>query len=115
MGFMLTSTEGKNMKTESKQEILKRREEIEQELVEILKKTESDFGLEDVKVVIYNEKENDDFHRLIAMFDSGGDASELDNVLELVSDAWNYFPHRVLDGISPAEKLLEYDENQKRK
>jgi len=37
----------------------------------------------------------------------GGDASELSNVLELVTDAWNYFPHKVLGGISPAEKLLE--------
>lgn len=103
------------MKVESKQEILKRRKELEQELVEMLKKTESDFGLKDVKDVIYNEEDNDDFHRLISMFDRGGDASELDNVLELVSDAWNYFPHRVLGGISPAEKLLDYNEQQKRK
>ena len=95
------------MKTETKEEILKRRKELEQELEDMLKKTESDFGLEDVKKLIYNEEDNDDFHQLIAMFDRGGDASELDNVLELVSDAWNYFPHKVLGGISPAEKLLE--------
>ena len=95
------------MKTETKEEILKRRKELEQELEDMLKKTECDFGLEDVKKLIYNEEDNDDFHQLIAMFDRGGDASELDNVLELVSDAWNYFPHKVLGGISPAEKLLE--------
>jgi len=51
----------------------------------------------------------------------GGDASELtplesslsltglSNVLELVTDAWNYFPHKTLGGLSPAEKLLEYE------
>ena len=52
----------------------------------------------------------------MAMFDGstslttgrGGDASELSNVLELVTDAWNYFPHKLLDGLSPAEKLLEH-------
>ncbi len=54
----------------------------------------------------------------------GGDASELtplesllsltglSNVLELVTDAWNYFPHKALGGISPAEKLLEYQEKK---
>lgn len=66
------------METESKQNILERRKEIEQELV--------------------------------AMFDRGGDASELSNVLELVTDAWNYFPHKALGGISPAEKLLEHQD-----
>ena len=49
------------------------------------------------------------------MFDRGGDASELSNVLELVTDAWNYFPHKALGGISPAEKLLEYQEKQNKK
>ncbi|TSC95893.1 MAG: Uncharacterized protein Athens101426_549 [Parcubacteria group bacterium Athens1014_26] len=112
------------MEIESKQpldpaqarQILERRKEIEQELVEMLKETESDFTLDHVRDVIYNEEDNDDFHKLIAMFDGstslttgrGGDASELSNVLELVTDAWNYFPHKVLGGISPAEKLLEH-------
>jgi len=43
----------------------------------------------------------------VAMFDRGGDASELSHVLELVTDAWNYFPHKALGGISPAETLLK--------
>ncbi len=46
--------------------------------------------------------------KVVAMFDRGGDASELSNVLELVTDAWNYFPHKALNGLSPAEKLLEH-------
>lgn len=98
------------MQTESKQEILKRRKELEQELRDLLKETKSDFGLENIKNVIYNEEESEDFHRLISMFDRGGDTSELSNILELVSDAWNYFPHKILGGISPAEKLSEHRE-----
>jgi len=31
----------------------------------------------------------------------------LSHVLELVTDAWNYFPHKALGGISPAETLLK--------
>ena len=103
------------METESKQQILERRKEIEQELVDMLKETESDFTLDHVRDVIYKEEDNDDMMKVVAMFDRGGDASELSNVLELVTDAWNYFPHEVLGGISPAEKLLEYQEKQNKK
>ena len=120
------------METESKQphskaslqrgrQILERRKEIEQELVDMLKETGSDFTLQDVRDAIYHEEDNDDMMKVVAMFDGstslttgrGGDASELSNVLELVTDAWNYFPHKILGGISPAEKLLEYPPNHK--
>ncbi|OGL82932.1 hypothetical protein A3B32_00955 [Candidatus Uhrbacteria bacterium RIFCSPLOWO2_01_FULL_53_9] len=96
------------MKVDSTQDILKRRQEIEQELIDMLKETESDFTLQDVKDAIFNEEGNDDMMKIVMMFDRGGDASELSNVLELVTDAWNYFPHEILGGISPAETLLEY-------
>ncbi len=101
------------MEIESKQQILERRKEIEQELVEMLKETESDFTLDHIRDVIFHEEDNDDMMKVVAMFDRGGDASELSNVLELVTDAWNYFPHKVLGGISPAEKLLEYQNKKK--
>ena len=96
------------MKIESKQQILERRKEIEQELVDMLKETGSDFTLDHVRNAVYNEEDNDDMMKVVAMFDRGGDATELENILELVTDAWNYFPHRLLGGISPAEKLLEH-------
>ena len=102
------------MEIESKQQILERRKEIEQELVEMLKETESDFTLDHVRDVIFHEEDNDDMMKAVAMFDRGGDASELSNVLELVTDAWNYFPHKILDGISPAEKLLEHHNKTKK-
>jgi len=92
----------------SKQEILERRKEIEKELIEMLEETESDFSLEHVKDIIYNEEDSDDMQKIIAMFDRGGDISELNNILELVSDAWNYFPHKALNDLSPMEKLLKY-------
>ena len=96
------------MEPESKQQILEQRKEIEQELVKMLKKTRSDFSLQDVKDAIFNEEDTDDMMKVVAMFDRGGNATELENVLELVSDAWNYFPHKLLNGLSPTEKSLEY-------
>lgn len=74
----------------------------------MLEITGSDFTLDRIRETIYNEEESDDMMKVVAMFDRGGDAAELENMLELVSDAWNYFPHKVLGGISPAEKLLEH-------
>ncbi len=96
------------MEIESKQQILARRKEIEKELLEMLKETKSDFGLDDIKEIIYNEDGRDSLIDIIAMFDTGQGAAELQNVLELLNDAWNYFPHKVIGGLSPVEKLLEY-------
>ncbi|OGJ02626.1 hypothetical protein A3G06_01120 [Candidatus Nomurabacteria bacterium RIFCSPLOWO2_12_FULL_46_14] len=96
------------MEIKTKQQILKRRKEIEQELVDMLKETKNPFSLEHIKDIIFHEEDNDDMQKVIAIFDRGGDISELSNVLELVSDAWNYFPHKIIGSLSPAEKLLEY-------
>lgn len=96
------------MEIESKQQILERRKELEQELVDMLKETDSEFTLENVRDAVFREEDNDDMMKVVAMFDRGGDASELSNVPELVTDAWNYFPHKALGGISPAEVLLKH-------
>lgn len=96
------------MQAKSKQQILERRKEIEQDLMDMLKETESDFTLDHIRDVIFHEDDNDDMMKVVAMFDRGGDASELNNVLELVTDAWNYFPHKILGGISPAEMILKH-------
>jgi len=103
------------MEIESTQQILEHRKEIEQEIEDVLEEIESDFTLEHVKDVVFHEEDNDDMMKVVAMFDHGGDISELSIILELVTDAWNYFPHTVLGGISPAEKLFEYQNNDSRR
>lgn len=97
------------MEIRSKQQILERRKEIEEELLELLEETESEFTLDHIRETIYNEKEQGDMMKVVAMFDRGGDASELENILELISDAWNYFPHKIIGGLSPAERILDYN------
>lgn len=94
---------------ESKEQIFKRRKEIEKELLEMLKETKSDFVLNDIKEIIYNENGQDDLAKIIAMFDTGQYApEELQDLLELVNNAWNYFPHKIIGGLSPAEKVLKF-------
>ena len=101
------------MEIENLKQIFERRKKIEQELVDMLKETKSDFTLDHVRDAIFHEEDNDDMMKVVALFDRGGDASELSNVLELVTDAWNYFPHKLLNGLSPAEKLLEHPNSHK--
>ena len=102
------------MEIESKQQIIKRRKEIEQDIIDLLLKAGSDFSLDDVKEVIYNEEDQDDLTKVISMFDTGKIPDELENIPELTNDAWNYFPHKILKGLSPAEKILEYQNKNKK-
>ena len=83
--------------------------EVEEDVVEMLKECGSRFSLEDVKVAIYNEEESDDMMKVVAMFDRGGEQYELQDILNLVTDAWNYFPHKALNGLSPSEMLKNAD------
>jgi hypothetical protein len=48
--------------------------------------------------------------KIIAMFDTGeADVALLGTVIETVTDAWNYFPHKTLNNLCPQE-LLELNE-----
>jgi len=100
------------MQIPTKQQIIERREKIEKELLELLEETKSDFGLDDIKEIIYNEDGQDDLTKVIAMFDRGQGLAEMNEVLETINDAWNYFPHKCLDGLCPMEKILEYQQNK---
>jgi DNA-binding transcriptional MerR regulator len=84
-------------------DIFMKRKEIERGLTEMLKRTKSDYSLDNVLDAIYTEEDSDDLTRIVRMFDRGGDISELSDALELVTDAWNYFPHQSLNGLSPDE------------
>lgn len=96
------------MKIESKPQILRRRKEIEGDLESILKEIDSSYTLNDIKDMIYHEKDGDEMTRIIMIFDRGNDISELNSILEVINDAWNYFPHKILNNLSPMEILLKH-------
>jgi len=89
-------------------DIFMKRKEIESELENKLKEVGSDFDVEYIKQIIFEEDGTDDLTDIIMLFDTGQGAVELQDILEIVNEAWNYFPHKVLNGLSPAEKLSEY-------
>lgn len=92
---------------QSQEEIDECRAEVEANVNQLLEDTGSDFTLDEVKDAIYNEEENDDMQKVIAMFDDGNPVN-LSNAVEVATDTWNYFPHKILDGMSPAEILLKH-------
>lgn len=92
--------------SKTKEEIMEYKLEVEADVNQLLEDTGSDFVLGDVKEVIYNEEETDDMQKVIAMFDDGNPIN-LSNAVEVATDAWNYFPHKILNGLSPAEVALE--------
>ncbi len=96
------------MEQENLEQIIEHKQEIEQELTDLLKEAGSDFTLDDIRQVIYEEEEQNDLAKIIPMFDTGQGGVELNDIVEVVIDAWNYFPHKALGGISPAEKSLQY-------
>ncbi|OGZ79178.1 MAG: hypothetical protein A2358_04265 [Candidatus Staskawiczbacteria bacterium RIFOXYB1_FULL_37_44] len=94
-------------------EFIKRRKEIEEELQEMLDERKSKFDLNYIKKIIYNEQDDDCLMQVVSIFDRGGDASELDNILEIVNDAWNYFPHKCLGGLCPMEKIVKENKHRR--
>lgn len=94
-------------------EIALRRKEIEREVKNLLKVARSGYTLDDIKDIIFNSHENS-LTKIITIFDTGKKELEIERILNVVNDAWNYFPHKLLNGLSPAEKILEYKQLKKR-
>jgi hypothetical protein len=67
--------------------------------------------VEDIETFIYEREEGRAFgeyiSQLIAVFNPS--EAELDDAVSIVQDAWNYLPHRVYGGRSPAEVMLGLD------
>ena len=83
-------------------EIAKKRKEIKEEFQELLVEHGSPFGFKHILDIIFHEEETDDMMKIMAIFDRG-EPMEIENILELATDAWNYFPHKILNGKAPAE------------
>jgi hypothetical protein len=90
----------------NKQEIAEKRKEIKEEFEELLVEHDSPFSFDHILDIVYHEEETDDMMKIVAIFDRG-DPMELGNILELATDAWNYFPHKILGGKAPVDKLDE--------
>jgi len=78
-------------------------------LSELLLRSKSGVTLDNVQSLIFDESDKFAVYlpRLLAFFDSADNGINIDTLLPVIQDAWNYFPHRSLDGRSPAEVFAE--------
>jgi len=88
----------------SRNNFISDRQEIEKDLTNLLKTHNSELDLDYIKKIIYNENGQDDLTKIIVIFDRGR-PDELQNILDLIMDAWNYFPHKKLGGKSPMKMI----------
>ncbi|MFH0791715.1 MAG: hypothetical protein V1905_00675 [bacterium] len=95
-------------------EILRKRNEIEKKLSNILKEINNPLTLGQIRDIIYREKNDNELTKIIQVFDRGQSIKELNRIFEIINDAWNYFPHKCLDGLCPMEAILKHNrtENQ---
>jgi hypothetical protein len=93
---------------EPEPEILKKREEIERELSNILDKYNVKSSVNEIKESVFEENSHEDLNEIIKLFRNVDTLPELNNILKILNDVWNYFPHKSLGGLSPHEKRLEY-------
>lgn len=68
---------------------------------------EDEITLDCVKEIILNEKEgNKEFNYLISMFVSKiPDINRANEIAQIISEAWNTFPHKSLGGLSPQDVI----------
>jgi hypothetical protein len=78
---------------------------IEARLSSFLKQSGSIETVEEIKNLIFEGEQ--DFKSyvgyLLSMFENPKSTVDIDAALPVIQDAWNYFPHRFLNGRCPAE------------
>src|ERR1039458_10035817 len=67
----------------------------------------SEVTASDIEDIVWNESNSTDFSRLAGMLiENQKDIGQVNQIMAIVQEAWNTFPHKALDGKSP-EQLVE--------
>jgi hypothetical protein len=90
-------------------EIVEYRALLSERISALLEKNKSSKTVDDVASFIFHaDHEQNASERLVDLIRIFNvPEAQLDMIIGLVQDAWNYFPHRALDGRSPAEVMAE--------
>jgi hypothetical protein len=85
------------------------RESLSARISHLLVSFDSEATIEDVKdLILYHDgtaHPSECFADMSMLFNAGED--DLDSLLPVIQDAWNYFPHRSLGGRCPAEVMVD--------
>lgn len=95
----------KNLKM-SNEDITKKQNEIRKLVEKCLLKKNSTATFNDILEIVYKAKNSDDMAKIIYLLENTKSVPTQE-LLDLTSSVWNYFPHQSLDGESPVEKAKE--------
>ncbi len=91
--------------------IITHRVEAEARLAGLLTRTKTSTTLDDIKTMIFQERGEKAFNaylkNLWPLMETVDRQDIDDDALQILEDAWNYFPHRRLGGRCPAELMAE--------
>lgn len=62
----------------------------------------------DIEDIVWNEHDVSDINRLVMMLLEGANAQQMNDVVQLVQEAWNTFPHQSLGGKAPNQMYGEH-------
>lgn len=66
---------------------------------------ESNIAVADVKDIIWNEQDSNLGSRMAFEIAAQNPKTKFENVLQIVNDAWNHFPHKRLNGLAPRDMV----------
>lgn len=85
---------------------------IERKFCKLIEELNLEITIDDVKRMIWEEEDLKDYQNLMLAFAGKvADIKRANEICEIVSEAWNNFPHKSLDGLSPTEKIAELNKN----
>ncbi len=96
----------------SEKDILKKRQEVERDMRQILSKMDTKLTWEDMRYIIYNEEPMEGMKKIADWMDLSDDIDKANDVLQVINDAWNFFPHKKLDGLCPIEMIKKMDKEK---
>lgn len=63
----------------------------------------SRLSVSDIKDIVWNENDHNLCSRLVFMIVEENPKTKLEDVMEILNDAWNNFPHKSLNGLAPRD------------
>ena len=86
---------------------------VEKELADIIGYYQLDITIDQVKQIIFNEQGKHELQDLSKIFTAKAkNIRDINRILAVLSGLWNYSPHKVLNGLSPAQKMIENHRKQ---
>ncbi len=91
--------------------IITKRVEAEARLAGLLRRTKACTTLDDIKTMIFEERGEKAFNAYLrdlwSLMQTADSQDIDDDALQILEDAWNYFPHHRLGGRCPADLMAE--------